>query len=104
MLQRKGVQTTLFAHKRSAGGQILLTMAKPTAQRSVRSNRHPAGTDTVRRFADGPARSTQPVQHTVRADNVDIEATGATFSTEADRPLLGTRSGGVNGRNGAHFG
>lgn len=76
-------------------------MAKPTAQRSVRSNRHPAGADTVRRFADGPARSTQPVQRTVRAGTVEIEATGAAFSTEADRPLSGNRNGSQSGENGA---
>jgi hypothetical protein len=32
-------------------------MAKANVQRSVRSARHPAGGETVRRFVDGPARA-----------------------------------------------
>ena len=49
-------------------------MAKATAKRSVRSIRYPAGADSVRRFVDGPVRSTQPTQRNVRADSVDVDA------------------------------
>lgn len=62
-------------------------MAKATAKRSVRSIRHPAGDDTVRRFVDGPVRSTQPTQRNVRADSVDVDARTLTaiVATNASR-------------------
>lgn len=59
-------------------------MVKPTSKRSVRSARHPAGGDTVRRFVDGPARQTQPVQRTVRAGTVDVEARTLTAVVATD--------------------
>lgn len=64
-------------------------MAKATAKRSVRSARHPAGGDSVRRFNDGPVRSTQPAQRNVRAESVDVEARTLTAvaATNASRIL-----------------
>ncbi|WP_417582903.1 HK97 family phage prohead protease [Pelagibacterium sp.] len=48
-----------------------MAKAKP---RTVRSNRHPSGDDTVRRFVEGPVRTTLPVQRTVQAGSVDVDA------------------------------
>ena len=64
-------------------------MAKATTKRSVRSARHPAGADTVRRFQDGPVRETHPTQRNVRADSVDVDARTLTaiVATNASRVM-----------------
>jgi phage head maturation protease len=64
-------------------------MVKATGKRSVRSIRHPAGGDTVRRFADGPARSLRPVQRNVDPGSVDVEARTLTaiVATNASRVM-----------------
>lgn len=61
---------------------------KTDNKRSVRSNRHPAGGDTVRRFAEGPVRETSPVQQTVQVGSVDVKARTLTAVVATNAPRL----------------